>query len=104
MELSWRNLWVLVREANSKECFELNVLFHRINVGDLTPNVGLFWYFFTEMFDHFRTFFLWTFQVNSFIFAIPLGISLRYSNWSVDSISNSSYFADTTHMSFSTFC
>jgi phosphatidylinositol glycan class U len=32
-------------------------------VSDLTPNVGMWWYFFTEMFDHFRLFFLGVFQV-----------------------------------------
>ena len=32
-------------------------------MSDLTPNVGLSWYFFTEMFDHFRTFFTGIFQV-----------------------------------------
>ncbi|KAI1285349.1 Phosphatidylinositol glycan anchor biosynthesis class U protein [Halotydeus destructor] len=48
-----------------------------LTVPDLTPNIGVYWYFFTEMFDHFRSFFLWTFQINAFIFAIPLGIALR---------------------------
>ena len=32
---------------------------------DLTPNVGMWWYFFTEMFDHFRPFFLGVFQVST---------------------------------------
>lgn len=32
----------------------------------LTPNVGMWWYFFTEMFDHFRSFFLGVFQVSLF--------------------------------------
>ncbi len=27
------------------------------------PNSGMWWYFFTEMFDHFRNFFLGVFQV-----------------------------------------
>jgi hypothetical protein len=31
-------------------------------VPDLTPNVGLFWYFFMEIFDHFKSFFLFIFQ------------------------------------------
>ena len=31
---------------------------------DLTPNPGLWWYFFTEMFDHFRPFFLMVFSVS----------------------------------------
>ncbi|XP_076322304.1 phosphatidylinositol glycan anchor biosynthesis class U isoform X2 [Tachypleus tridentatus] len=48
-----------------------------VSVPDLTPNVGLFWYFFTEMFDHFRIFFLWTFQINAFIYTLPLSVRLR---------------------------
>ncbi|RWS15875.1 phosphatidylinositol glycan anchor biosynthesis class U protein-like protein [Dinothrombium tinctorium] len=48
-----------------------------LTVPDFTPNVGLFWYFFTEMFDHFRDFFLWTFQINSFLYVIPLSLTLR---------------------------
>lgn len=37
----------------------------RLSVSDLTPNVGLSWYFFTEMFDHFRKFFTGVFQVST---------------------------------------
>ncbi|XP_037801064.1 phosphatidylinositol glycan anchor biosynthesis class U protein-like [Penaeus monodon] len=44
---------------------------------DLTPNIGLFWYFFTEMFEHFRLFFLATFQINAFVYVLPLAIRLR---------------------------
>ncbi|XP_069942881.1 phosphatidylinositol glycan anchor biosynthesis class U protein isoform X1 [Cherax quadricarinatus] len=44
---------------------------------DLTPNIGLFWYFFTEMFEHFRLFFLATFQINAFVYVLPLSIRLR---------------------------
>ncbi|KAI8345913.1 cell division cycle protein [Mortierella sp. GBAus27b] len=46
-------------------------------VTDLTPNLGLFWYFFIEMFDQFRPFFLVVFQIHVFIFAIPISIKLR---------------------------
>ena len=35
-----------------------------LTVPDLTPNVGLFWYFFIEIFDHFKSFFLFIFQVS----------------------------------------
>ena len=35
---------------------------------DLTPNPGMWWYFFTEMFDHFRSFFLMVFTVCSTIY------------------------------------
>nr|XP_058951570.1 phosphatidylinositol glycan anchor biosynthesis class U protein-like [Pocillopora verrucosa] len=48
-----------------------------LQVSDLTPNMGLFWYFFTEMFEHFRIFFLWVFQLNAFFYCIPLTIKLR---------------------------
>lgn len=48
-----------------------------LRVPDLTPNIGLFWYFFTEMFEHFRSFFLCVFQINSVLYAIPLGMILR---------------------------
>lgn len=37
--------------------------FHSLMLPDLTPNPGLWWYFFTEMFDHFRPFFLMVFSV-----------------------------------------
>ncbi|WWC89192.1 uncharacterized protein L201_004110 [Kwoniella dendrophila CBS 6074] len=49
-----------------------------INVTDLTPNVGMWWYFFTEMFDHFRTFFLGVFQLHNLIYVVP--ICLRFSD------------------------
>ncbi|CAH3017304.1 unnamed protein product [Porites evermanni] len=48
-----------------------------LQVSDLTPTMGLFWYFFTEMFEHFRNFFLWVFQLNAFFYCIPLTIKLR---------------------------
>ncbi|TMW41060.1 hypothetical protein DOY81_013860, partial [Sarcophaga bullata] len=49
------------------------VFFYR----DLQPNIGLFWYFFTEMFD-FRTMFLVTFQMNATVLYFgPLSLKLR---------------------------
>eukprot|EP00112_Aurelia_sp_Birch-Aquarium-sp1_P004592 Seg1520.4 transcript_id=Seg1520.4/GoldUCD/mRNA.D3Y31 product="Phosphatidylinositol glycan anchor biosynthesis class U protein" protein_id=Seg1520.4/GoldUCD/D3Y31 len=48
-----------------------------LRVPDLTPNMGLFWYFFLEMFDHFRLFFLWILQLNAFIYVIPFSIIFR---------------------------
>ncbi|KAH8305417.1 hypothetical protein KR018_002822 [Drosophila ironensis] len=48
------------------------------NFRDLQPNIGLFWYFFTEMFEHFRTMFLITFQLNATVlYVLPLSIKLR---------------------------
>ncbi|KAM9800802.1 phosphatidylinositol glycan anchor biosynthesis class U protein isoform 1-T1 [Syngnathus typhle] len=48
-----------------------------LTVPDLTPNIGLFWYFFAEMFEHFRLFFLCVFQINVFIYTTPLAIKLK---------------------------
>ncbi|OQV12718.1 Phosphatidylinositol glycan anchor biosynthesis class U protein [Hypsibius exemplaris] len=45
---------------------------------DLTPNIGLFWYFFTEMFEQFRTFFTWIFFLNICIYSVPVSIKLRH--------------------------
>lgn len=44
----------------------------------MQPNIGLFWYFFTEMFDHFRVFFLYTFQLNALVlYLVPLTLKFR---------------------------
>jgi phosphatidylinositol glycan class U len=49
-------------------------------VPDLRPNIGLYWYFFTEMFEHFRSLFIASFQINvSILFVIPLALRL-YEN------------------------
>ncbi len=46
-------------------------------VRDLTPNLGLFWYLFTEMFNEFALFYLCVLQYFVFIFAWPLSIRLE---------------------------
>lgn len=57
-------------------CLSINV--HSFNHDDLQPNIGLFWYFFTEMFDHFRELFLYTFQLNATVlYLIPLTVRLH---------------------------
>ncbi|KAH6601054.1 hypothetical protein BASA50_001882 [Batrachochytrium salamandrivorans] len=48
-----------------------------IFVTDLTPNIGLYWYFFIEMFDQFRTFFLVVFHITTIIFTMP--VTLRFN-------------------------
>ncbi|KAI9491481.1 GPI transamidase component-like protein [Zychaea mexicana] len=47
-------------------------------LSDLTPNSGMFWYFFIEIFDQFRSFFMVVFQFHAFIFVAPLCIKLRH--------------------------
>ncbi|KAF5369760.1 hypothetical protein D9758_001334 [Tetrapyrgos nigripes] len=49
-----------------------------LTLPDLTPNVGLWWYFFTEMFDYFRPFFLMVFSVHLLIYIAPICIKFQY--------------------------
>jgi phosphatidylinositol glycan class U len=44
---------------------------------DLTSNIGLFWYYFTEAFMHFRPFFIFVFQYHPVIYVMPLTIRFR---------------------------
>ncbi|RCN46580.1 GPI transamidase subunit PIG-U [Ancylostoma caninum] len=48
-----------------------------LKVDDLTPNVGLVWYFFMQVFEHFRAFYLAVFQINLLVYVVPLLLSLR---------------------------
>eukprot|EP00080_Pristionchus_pacificus_P015644 PDM75664.1 hypothetical protein PRIPAC_43800 [Pristionchus pacificus] len=52
-----------------------------VSVEDLTPNVGIFWYFFTEIFNHFYDFFLILFQLNIFVYVVPLALTLRNASF-----------------------
>lgn len=45
---------------------------------DMTPNIGVWWYFFCEMFEFFRPFFKCVFHLYSAIFSLPL--TLRFQS------------------------
>ena len=49
----------------------------QLTLSDLTPNVGLWWYFFIEMFDSFRAFFLGVFWLHLSSYTAGLTIRLR---------------------------
>jgi phosphatidylinositol glycan class U len=49
----------------------------RLLLPDLTPNVGLWWYFFIEMFDSFREFFLGVFWLHAASYMPGLTIRLH---------------------------
>ncbi|KAI0822014.1 PIG-U-domain-containing protein [Trametes gibbosa] len=49
-----------------------------LTLPDLSPNPGLWWYFFTEMFDHFRPFFLMVFSVHLLIYIAPICIKFQH--------------------------
>ena len=48
-----------------------------LQLPDLTPNPGLWWYFFIEMFDAFRSFFLGVFWLHMLSYSIPFCLRLR---------------------------
>ncbi|CAK1354523.1 Phosphatidylinositol glycan anchor biosynthesis class U protein [Cercospora beticola] len=48
-----------------------------LTLPDLTPNVGLWWYFFIEMFDAFREFFLGVFWLHMLSYSIPFCLRFR---------------------------
>ncbi|KAI9470179.1 hypothetical protein LPJ78_002976 [Coemansia sp. RSA 989] len=49
-----------------------------LRVVDLQPNMGLFWYFFIEIFDEFRSFFIVVFQLTALAFAVPVSWRFRH--------------------------
>ena len=51
--------------------------YHWATFQDLTPNVGLYWYFFAQIFSRFRTYFLVTFNVLPFLLVAPILIRLK---------------------------
>ncbi|KAK4844276.1 hypothetical protein QYF36_018365 [Acer negundo] len=49
-----------------------------LTVEDLSPNMGVLWYFFAEVFDFFRNFFLVVFHMNIVFMILPLAIRLNH--------------------------
>ncbi|CAH0474139.1 unnamed protein product [Peronospora belbahrii] len=45
---------------------------------DLTPNIGIFWYFFTEVFDRFIPYFLFVMHLHPVIYIIPIYLRLAH--------------------------
>ncbi|KAI7280013.1 GPI transamidase-like protein component PIG-U [Hortaea werneckii] len=48
-----------------------------LTLPDLTPNPGLWWYFFIEMFDAFRSFFLGLFWLHMLSYSVPFCLRFR---------------------------
>lgn len=58
------------------QCYGIIIRFDKIQ-----PNIGLWWYFFTEMFDFFTPFYIGVFNLFEFIFILPISIRLyEYGN------------------------
>lgn len=49
-----------------------------LTVEDLSPNIGVLWYFFAEVFDFFRNFFLLVIHMNILFMILPLAIRLKH--------------------------
>ncbi|KAL7182956.1 hypothetical protein ACSBR1_041610 [Camellia fascicularis] len=83
----WASMWafyVLVLCGISvKQYGGLREMFKRtygfiLTVEDLSPNIGVLWYFFAEVFDFFRNFFLMVFHLNILFMILPLAIRLNH--------------------------
>ncbi|XP_061364214.1 uncharacterized protein LOC133307676 [Gastrolobium bilobum] len=49
-----------------------------LTIQDLSPNIGVLWYFFAEVFDFFRNFFLIVFHGNILLMIVPLALRLNH--------------------------
>uniref|UniRef100_A0A915JJC8 GPI ethanolamine phosphate transferase 1 n=1 Tax=Romanomermis culicivorax TaxID=13658 RepID=A0A915JJC8_ROMCU len=74
---SLASLLLVSRYAADSWHFLHNTYVFKLTIPILTPDIGLFWYFFTETFDHFRLFFLCVFILNPYVFVIPLMTKLK---------------------------
>lgn len=70
-------LFLLSYGLTNSWSFIPSVYLSRLLLPDLTPNVGLWWYFFIEMFDSFRAFFLGVFWLHMASYSPGLTIRLR---------------------------
>ncbi|KAM4073978.1 hypothetical protein ACB094_10G060100 [Castanea mollissima] len=85
--LFWTSLWLVyvlvLCGVSVKHYGGLWELFKRtygfmLTVQDLSPNMGVLWYFFAEVFDFFRNFFLIVFHGNILFMILPLAIRLKH--------------------------
>ncbi|PIN10940.1 Major facilitator superfamily permease - Cdc91p [Handroanthus impetiginosus] len=83
----WSSIWIsyllILCAISMKEHGGLGEMFKRtygfiLTVKDLSPNIGVLWYFFAEVFDFFRKFFLIVFHVNILFMILPLAIRLNH--------------------------
>ena len=69
-------LWLSFQLTGSWEFIE-STYGVRLLMPDLTPNIGLWWYFFVEIFDPFRSFYLGVFWLHLASYVAGLTIRLR---------------------------
>ncbi|CAI0476432.1 unnamed protein product [Linum tenue] len=85
--LVWTSMWsvyvLVLCSISVKQHSSLQEMFQRtygfiLTVEDLSPNIGVLWYFFAEVFDFFRDFFLIVFHSNILFMILPLAIRLKH--------------------------
>ncbi|XP_065849972.1 uncharacterized protein [Euphorbia lathyris] len=85
--LFWSSMWSLyvlvLCSISLKQHSSLSEMFQRtygfiLTMEDMSPNIGVLWYFFAEVFDFFRNFFLIVFHVNILFMILPLAIRLNH--------------------------
>ncbi|CAL1401150.1 unnamed protein product [Linum trigynum] len=85
--LVWTSVWsvyvLVLCSISVKQHSSLQEMFQRtygfiLTVEDLSPNIGVLWYFFAEVFDFFRDFFLIVFHSNILFMILPLAIRLKH--------------------------
>ncbi|KAL6547948.1 hypothetical protein OROHE_009653 [Orobanche hederae] len=83
----WAFIWIsyvlILCAISMREYGGLGEMFTRtygfiFSVEDLSPNIGVLWYFFAEVFAFFRNFFLIVFHVNILFVILPLAIRLNH--------------------------
>ncbi|KAI3925799.1 hypothetical protein MKX01_003358 [Papaver californicum] len=83
----WASFWtvyvLVLCSIYLKQYGGLSEMFKRthgfiLTLEDLSPNIGVLWYFFAEVFDFFRDFFLIVFHVNILFMLLPLAIRLYH--------------------------
>lgn len=72
--VGWLVAWLVLAALCSRDptlAFIRSVYGSRLLVDDLSPNAGLVWYFFVEMFPHFRAFFIMVVNLHMLSYTVP---------------------------------
>lgn len=76
----WLGVFLVLSALYSRDStlsFVRSVYGSRLLVDDLSPNAGLVWYFFVEMFPHFRAFFTMVVNLHMLSYTVPALIKWR---------------------------
>ncbi|KAK4262724.1 hypothetical protein QN277_028250 [Acacia crassicarpa] len=81
--LLWSSYVLVLCGIYARQHGGLKELFRRtygfiLTIPDLSPNIGVLWYFFAEVFDFFRNFFLIVFHGNVLLMIVPLALRLNH--------------------------